>query len=257
MASASVVLLLVALISAICAGSFATPTPTLRIIGGAEAAKDDFPYMVSVRLDTAHVCGGSIVARNYILTAAHCVSKVQTTPVDVSSVTVRVGSKNQYAGGKLLPIEEIFIHKSYGSFLYDVALLKLATNLELGPKVDIIDLASEPDVVLPGNSVVIAGWGRTETSGTNAYKLQHGDAAVISASDCENSIGYGYPSVLCVQNKLGKGACNGDAGGPAVYKNKLVGVGNFVIGACGTKYPDVYARVTYFAEWINSIIKPQ
>jgi len=48
------------------------------------------------------------------------------------------------------------------------------------------------------------------------------------------------------------GACNGDSGGPAVYNNQLVGVAGFVVDGCGSTYPDGYARVFYFKEWIKN-----
>ncbi|TMW41317.1 hypothetical protein DOY81_013605 [Sarcophaga bullata] len=46
--------------------------PTSRILGGEEASKNDFPYACSIRVDGAHICGGSIISNNKILTAAHC-----------------------------------------------------------------------------------------------------------------------------------------------------------------------------------------
>ncbi|XP_055844781.1 serine protease SP24D-like [Episyrphus balteatus] len=255
MASFSPVVFVVALLSTLCLGSFASPT--LRILGGNEVGGSDYPYMVSVRRDTAHVCGGSLISLKHVLTAAHCVSELGTKPVDASAITCRVGSKNQFAGGKLVPVEKITIHNSYGSYLNDIAILELAYKLDESAKIKPIQLADKSDVVTPGKSVAIAGWGRTETSGANAYKLQQSDATVLSASQCEDEIGYGYASCICVQNKPGSGACNGDAGGPAVYDDQLVGVGNFVIGACGTKYPDVYARVSHYYSWIISIIGSQ
>lgn len=47
--------------------------PSNKIWGGEEASKNSFKYVASVRLDGAHICGGSIVGSRSILTAAHCV----------------------------------------------------------------------------------------------------------------------------------------------------------------------------------------
>lgn len=46
--------------------------PTSRILGGEEASKDSFTYVSSIRLDNAHICGGTIISNTKILTAAHC-----------------------------------------------------------------------------------------------------------------------------------------------------------------------------------------
>ena len=48
--------------------------PTSRILGGENADTTAFPYAVSLRLDNAHICGGTIISAEHILTAAHCVT---------------------------------------------------------------------------------------------------------------------------------------------------------------------------------------
>lgn len=44
-----------------------------RVVGGLEAHEGQFPHQVSLRLQGSHICGGSIIANKFILTAAHCV----------------------------------------------------------------------------------------------------------------------------------------------------------------------------------------
>lgn len=45
-----------------------------RIVGGDDAQVGQFPHQVSLRQLSSHICGGSIIAPQIILTAAHCVT---------------------------------------------------------------------------------------------------------------------------------------------------------------------------------------
>lgn len=47
-----------------------------KVLGGSDAQDGQFPYQVSLRIGGSHVCGGTIISDNFILTAAHCVEKV-------------------------------------------------------------------------------------------------------------------------------------------------------------------------------------
>lgn len=50
--------------------------PQPRIVGGQNAKNNQFPYQISLRLNNFHTCGGSIISKNYIITAAHCVTTI-------------------------------------------------------------------------------------------------------------------------------------------------------------------------------------
>lgn len=65
-------------------GASEQPDETLqpRIINGTEARVEDTKHLVSIRLKkydrnfgSGHICGGSLIAPNKVLTAAHCLYK--------------------------------------------------------------------------------------------------------------------------------------------------------------------------------------
>lgn len=63
------------LLVALAALSLATAAPLDgRVVGGENAAVGQFPHQVSLRQYTSHICGGTIIAPQIILTAAHCVT---------------------------------------------------------------------------------------------------------------------------------------------------------------------------------------
>nr|XP_016936780.2 serine protease SP24D-like [Drosophila suzukii] len=225
-----------------------------RVVGGEDAAKAQFPHQVSLRNAGSHSCGGSILTRNFILTAAHCVSDEDEnhviTPVAADRFTIRAGSNDRFSGGVLHQVAEVIIHEGYGNFLNDVALLRLESPLIFSSSIQPIDL---PSVDTPADvDVIISGWGRIKHQGDLPRYLQYNTLKSISTEECEELIEFGFEGELCLLHVVDNGACNGDSGGPAVYNNQLVGVAGFVVDGCGSTYPDGYARVFYFKEWIKN-----
>ncbi|XP_013112886.2 trypsin delta [Stomoxys calcitrans] len=251
MASARFVRLLVLGLWAVV--SCAVAQPSGRIWGGEEASKDDFPFVASVRLDGSHVCGGSIIGSKSILTAAHCLQeKGQTVATD--RLSVRVGSINQFSGGSLVYIASINLHPDYSGVKNDIAVLTLENTLVWTDRIRSINLATNSEE-LPavGASVTVAGWGE-QLDSESAFKLNALSFNVDSAESCINAYSDADDSIICLAHPLKKGSCYGDAGNGATFNNRLVGVNNFVVGACGSRYPDVFASVAHFAPWIQSVL---
>lgn len=224
-----------------------------RIVGGKNAAEAQFPYQISLRNDSVHWCGGSILSENYILTAAHCVTRESGSGgyvlEPVHRLSIQAGSNDRFRGGTILPVAEIIVHEDYGEFLNDIALLRLERPLIFTRNIQPIALASSetPDDV----DIVVSGWGRLKTMGRVPRYLQYNTLQSISFERCDEMIGWGVEMELCLHHEVGNGACNGDSGGPATYNNEVVGVAGFVMGGCGTEYPDGYARVYYYVDWIK------
>ncbi|XP_013112888.1 serine protease SP24D [Stomoxys calcitrans] len=232
----------------------ATAEPTGRVVGGEDAYEGQFPHQISLRFSGSHICGGSIISRNYVLTAAHCVGAEDENGVyhvdDASYFTIRAGSTNRLMGGVIKQVVEVIVHENYGNFINDVALLKLETPLIYSQNVQAIPLASAEVPV--GSTVGISGWGRLKTNGDIPMKLQYNSLEAISKLKCFTSILMSSDALICLAHQAGNGACNGDSGGPATFNGELVGVAGFVVGGCGTNNPDGYAKVFYHRDWIKA-----
>uniref|UniRef100_A0A1B0B649 Lectizyme n=1 Tax=Glossina palpalis gambiensis TaxID=67801 RepID=A0A1B0B649_9MUSC len=225
----------------------------LRILNGEEAHKRDFPYMVSVRRDQSPICGGNIISDTVILTAAHCVQENNVT-VSPNRLNVRVGSSNILAGGDIKPIKSVVIHPDYLDFKNNLALLLLQSPLEWSQHTSSISFAKDIiEIPSPGSEVRTAGWGK-QSDNSSPVKLHSDLFVVASYEQCTAAYSANDESIMCLNHELKRGNCYGDAGNGAVYGEKLVAIANFVIGACGSRYPDVYTNLVPFASWLDDVI---
>ncbi|KAH8386752.1 hypothetical protein KR093_002387 [Drosophila rubida] len=218
-----------------------------RILGGEEAANDATPYAVSLRVDNAHVCGACIISETKLLTAAHCLyrdSKLR--------ISGRVGSPNQYAGGQVVAIASYAIHPDYQKLENNLAVITLKTPLQWTTRIQAIELLG-PDEAQPaeGAAVSVVGWGTT-ADGVAAFKIHKINLTLATDAVCLDAYSdHDASKDFCLAHKLKEGTCNGDGGGPAIYNGKLLGVCNFVVGACGSRYPDVFVRTAGYSAWLQ------
>ncbi|XP_070143158.1 hypodermin-A-like [Drosophila kikkawai] len=132
------------------------PEQQERIIGGDYVPIEDVPWQVALLRNEKHFCGGSIYNQRVILTAAHCVKGKK-----LRGLSVRAGSALKNFGGQLVSVDRVILHQDYVSSTdtleNDIAVLFLASPLELGPTVQPIKLAEESPE--PGTNVLVTGWG--------------------------------------------------------------------------------------------------
>lgn len=243
-----------------------------RIVGGEDVDIKDYPWQVSMQLQPqfggSHFCGGTIVDEEWVITAAHCLVFEQNgndfylTP---GHVRVRAGFTlmNNTSQGQYYNVEELILHPSYStsSHRFDIALVRLAELIDLeDSNMAKVDIVGEDDVnagmTEPGQMVKVSGWGAISFGGPAANHLQAIEVPIRAVSQTS------YPPSWITEDMIlagaaGKDACQGDSGGPMVAQDgqgwyKLAGVVSWGVDCGLAQYPGVYARVSYFEDWIRS-----
>lgn len=260
-----------------------------RIVGGERTELDEFPWMTLIEYlkpnGKSTACGGVLISRRYVLTAAHCV-KGKDLPSTWRLQSVRLGEYNTDTDPDCLQddensficaddpvsvgVEEQIAHENYRPTSrdqrYDIALLRLSRDVTFTSYIKPICL---PPTASFGQKLYVAGWGKTENSSNSNVKLKlalppaekgycqmtYGNAGV--------TLGYGQ---ICAGGQKGKDSCRGDSGGPLMNVERgedgtgrwtAVGVVSFGPSPCGMPgWPGVYTRVIDFVPWILSKMRP-
>jgi len=246
-----------ALIAAVVA--LAALAPAAQAVVGGRPASRPYPFMVSLQSDREHFCGGSLLAADRVLTAAHCVAGA--TPEDRDRMLAVLGRTDlTTTGGEELGVAEITVHEDYESDPgggHDVALLRLERASAQTPIR--IAAAGERDLWEPGDPARVIGWGTSFfLVGPAPDDLMEVDVPIVADSTCGRSYAdFDAATMLCAGESTGmRDACQGDSGGPllAFAGDEAVQVGTVSSGlGCGFPlFYGVYGRVAgaELREWI-------
>lgn len=236
-----------------------------NIVGGTPvAAQNEYPWLALIYDSVRGVmCGGSLIANNLLVTAAHCSIgssarnwRVLTYRRDISYTTAE-------EGGIRYTVTRIVLHPLYddNSLTYDVALFMLSAPENFGGFSPAwIQINRDPYIPQPGEIARVIGWGVLSYQGTAPDILQQVDIATASAETCKQQLGNAIsdPTYLCAGSP-GKDSCQGDSGGPLmVLRNGswlLIGTVSFGTAGCAdpVKYLAVYSKISEMAAWIDGI----
>lgn len=241
-----------------------------RIVGGEEADPGDFLWMAAIvkskpkEGEVRPFCGGSLITRRHILTAAHCLEGL--SPRDV---LVRLGSYDfdDSTASSLsadYAIDQFRVPAQYSKKTHaaDIAIMRLKTPLQLSDNYKTVCMP------LPRRSYVgalgtVTGYGsQSQTFRRAAPKLRQVTVPIWENRKC--SVVYKRnltESFLCAgYEEGGKDACQGDSGGPLMTEGPnermmIVGVVSHGIGCGSPGYPGVYTRTTTFLDWVEKNTK--
>ncbi|XP_040576426.1 brachyurin [Lepeophtheirus salmonis] len=223
------------------------PSVDSRVIGGQEAARNQFPWLAFVT--TFGYCTGSVLDENWIITAKHCIGSDGVA-------TVRVGAHNKW--GSIADEPNMQIRKSskiHTSSTGDFALIKLESPLDLNKYVRPVCLPTRADVnkTLVGESTTITGWGVNILDPDYVHYRELYFAKNITIIKCSFA-----KNIICTDANQGKAVCFGDSGGPLNYemedgKYMQIGVNQFVTNGKCVGGVNGYARVSSHLDFIQEI----
>lgn len=220
-----------------------------RVVGGERASITEYPWTVYLTSASGfQFCGGSLVAANKVLTAAHC-----TTGSDPASVKVVAGREDKQAqDGVVAGVTKIWVHPDYTGVDSgeDVSVLTLDQELTYAT----LPLASPENTALygAGTEATVLGWGATSEGGPASQFLLKATVPVTSDEYCTGAYTqYDPTSMVCAGYEEGNiDTCQGDSGGPMVAGGKLIGITSWGEGCARPGKPGVYVRVAAYHDVI-------
>ncbi|XP_017869530.1 PREDICTED: serine protease snake [Drosophila arizonae] len=255
----------------VCCASNSCQPKVLFAVGGHPTLPREFPFMAALgwrsNFDQSiyYRCGGSLIAPNFVLTAAHCIDFGGQRPV-----IVRLGGDNLTVSMDAVHhdyrIRRIFIHPGYNenTAYNDIALLELEGHV---PPI-LRPVCLWQDAKLAKKDLIAVGYGQISFAGLSSSQLLKVDLQHISNDQCREyysreQLPKGLAaSQVCAGDLSGKAdTCQGDSGGPLVMRLDgstwyLVGITSLGQG-CAIGPPSIYTRVSSYLDWIESIVWPQ
>ncbi|KAJ8390143.1 hypothetical protein AAFF_G00110170 [Aldrovandia affinis] len=229
-----------------------------RIVGGYAPAPHSIKYIVSIQTTKSqHFCGGSLINKYWVLTAAHC-----NIGLDQMIIVVGDYSLSMYEGTEQFFIPHLLIpHPKYNKTTNnaDIMLIKLKAPVYLNRFVTISLLPRQDALISEGKVCQVSGWGFTSASGGQIPStLRTVKLPIISTARCNGSDSFNgniTSNMICAGYSAGgKDACEGDSGGPLVCEGRVYGVVSWGNGCADARYPGVYTAVSKFRRWIDRTI---
>ncbi|XP_055850336.1 uncharacterized protein LOC129914911 [Episyrphus balteatus] len=263
-----------------------------RINGDNVTKIDEYPWLALIEYNTGgitneHLCGGSLINKRYVLTAAHCISNL---PETWKLHGVRLGEWNITTDRDCevdtygfedcadphvdVTIEKLIPHEKYvhsKSPLYDIGLIRLSHNVKYSDFIQPICLPLKDNLkrsTFDGHKMFISGW--RNTVGERIYVKRKAEVQVVPLNECQrvysqSNVDLGT-SQMCAGGQQGIDTCRGDSGGPLIgldsYIKKrfyyfIAGVVSIGRNPCGEQgWPGVYTRVSEYVDWIQQNIEP-
>ncbi|KAG8547550.1 hypothetical protein GDO81_028038 [Engystomops pustulosus] len=246
------------------------PVISNRIVGGTNANDGAWPWQISLRYRGSHICGGSLISEQWVVTAAHCFTSSQIPSyytVGLGGYQLQIPSPHQVVSN----VQRIIVNSQFSGAGTpgDIALIKLSGPITYTEYILPVCVPTTSMNFPAGMNCWVTGWGNTGSGVTLPYPqtLQQVMVPLISITACDqmyhinSAIGANQQIIpddqICAGYQAGgKDSCQGDSGGPLVCEVNavwyLTGLVSWGDGCALSNRPGVYTYVPNYYTWIYS-----
>ncbi|KAM4632608.1 serine protease 27-like [Discoglossus pictus] len=243
-----------------------------RVVGGKDSLQGKWPWTIALFIGNSHTCGGSLISKTFVLTAAHCFARYTIEDLKVFIGTHNLSSLH-VSPSISRKVKTVTIHPKYKGEATsgDLALVELDAPVTYNNYILPICVPSSDQELPSGKMCWVAGWGnvKNDVKLSPPYTMQEVDLPIINTSACndmyletyklDKGVKFIEDDMLCAGYKEGqKDSCQGDSGGPLACKFGnywlMAGIVSFGGECAAPNSPGVYTKIPVFSSWIRAMV---